>query len=112
MKRRKAGNGRIIKAIVRRLETAYQPRQVIVFGSYAAGRPTSDSDIDLFIVKATAKPFHRRLSDVRRLVSPLLRGCPFDPIVMTPREVRKRLARGDQFIQTILAEGKLVYGRR
>jgi predicted nucleotidyltransferase len=112
LKSRRSSGRRVIERVVRRLEQRYRPSGVILFGSHARGRPTGDSDIDLFIIKATARPFHRRLSDVRRLVSPLLRGCPFDPIVMTPKEVKERVARGDQFIRTILTEGKLVYGRR
>lgn len=103
---------RMIGRVVERLRKEYQPTQVILFGSYARGRPRRDSDVDLFIVKNTPKPFYQRLLEVRQLVSPLLNGCPFDSIVVTPRELRRRLARGDQFIREIVTKGKLVYGSR
>jgi predicted nucleotidyltransferase len=100
----------MIRRVVERLQRDYQPVQVILFGSYAYGRPTRESDVDLLIVKETSKPFHQRLFDVRQLVSPILNGQPFEPIVITPRELRRRLQRGDQFFQEIVRKGKLVYG--
>jgi len=107
-----ATSERMIARVVKRLRNDYRPKQVFLFGSYARGSPRRDSDVDLLIVKKTAKPFYRRLFEVRRLVSPLLKGRPFDPIVMTPREVQQRLAKGDQFIRAIVTKGKLVYGVR
>lgn len=107
------GNGaHVIGRVVKRLEETYHPQQVIVFGSYAHGHPTRESDVDLLIVKETSRPFHQRLFEVRRLVSPMLQGHPFDPIVITPRELKQRLARGDQFFQAIVTNGTLVYGTR
>ncbi len=40
-------------------------------------------------------PFYKRLAEVRRLVSSIRRGVPFDPIVVTPEELTRRLAEGD-----------------
>ena len=40
----------IKKEIVENLEPL-QPEKIILFGSYANGTPTEDSDIDLFLVK-------------------------------------------------------------
>lgn len=95
--------------IVKRLRQTYHPTQVILFGSYAYGHPTRDSDVDLLIIKETGQPFYDRLFEVRKLVSPVLRGYPFDVIVITPRELKRRLARGDQFLQEIVTKGKRVY---
>ena len=107
--KRSANSTRLVRRIVRRLERTYRPTRVILFGSHAYGKPTKDSDIDLLIIKRTRKPFHHRLYEVRRLLFPLLRDQPFDPIVMTPHELERRLARGDQFVHEIVTEGKLVY---
>ncbi|TXT24858.1 MAG: hypothetical protein FD131_4811 [Rhodocyclaceae bacterium] len=111
MKRTRNG-AKLVGRIVTRLRDTYQPSQVFLFGSYAQGRQTRDSDLDLLIIKDTAKPFFKRLFEVRTLVSPLVRRQPFDPIVLTPKELNKRLARGDQFLQGIVRKGKLVYGKR
>ena len=102
----------LVSKIVDRLRKGYHPSQVILFGSYANGRPTADSDVDMLIVKQTTKPFHGRLFEVRKLVSPVLQGQPLDPIVITPQELKKRLAKGDQFFTTILETGKEIYGSR
>ena len=101
----------VIREVIKRLERTYRPVRVVLFGSHATGRPRRHSDIDLLIVKRTSKPFHRRLFEVRRLASPVLKGRPFDPIVMTPAEVGRRLKRGDQFVKDILEHGQHVYVR-
>ena len=109
-RRQRSFEEELVQRVVHRLRARYQPLQIILFGSYAYGRPHKDSDLDLLIVKETEKPFLQRLFEVRRLMSPLLDGYPFDPIVMTPRELKRRLQRGDQFFQEIVQKGKLLYG--
>jgi predicted nucleotidyltransferase len=103
---------RIIQRVVNTLKKAYFPEQVILFGSYAEGTAHRNSDIDLLIVKETKQPFFQRLVEVRRLVSDERRGYAFDPIVMTPRELQRRLARGDQFFKTIVSNGKVLYAHK
>ena len=41
-----------IQAIVRRIVEGYQPDRIILFGSYAYGTPTEESDLDLLVIKA------------------------------------------------------------
>ncbi|MGR3309132.1 MAG: nucleotidyltransferase domain-containing protein, partial [Candidatus Brocadiales bacterium] len=36
-----------INQIVKAIVTGYEPQKIILFGSYAHGKPTKDSDIDL-----------------------------------------------------------------
>lgn len=103
---------RVIQKIAEALREKYQPERIILFGSYVSGRPHPDSDIDLLIIKTTPKPFFDRLAEVRRIVSPLRRGYPFDPLVLTPAELKNRLARGDQFFEEILTTGRVLYARR
>ena len=100
-----------LRELVEILRRAYDPERIILFGSYAYGTPTRDSDMDVLIVKKTSKPFYQRLTEVRRLVSPARRGIPFDPMVMTPKELRQRLADGDQFLQEIIVRGQTLYAR-
>jgi len=42
-----------IKEIIEEIVEGYQPQKIILFGSYASGTPTEDSDIDLLIIKDT-----------------------------------------------------------
>ena len=41
---------KIINEIVDRILEGYDPKKVILFGSYAYGEPTEDSDIDILVV--------------------------------------------------------------
>ena len=43
----------LISQIVDKIIREYQPKKIILFGSYAYGEPNEDSDIDLLIVKNT-----------------------------------------------------------
>lgn len=98
-----------IEDIVKRIAEGYQPLKVILFGSYAYGEPTPDSDIDLLIVKDTSERFIDRWVAVRELIADPARRIPVEPIVVTPDELQRRLAGGDQFFQEIIARGKVVY---
>ena len=40
-----------IKPLVSKIVDKYSPDKIYLFGSYAWGNPTIDSDVDLFIVK-------------------------------------------------------------
>jgi predicted nucleotidyltransferase len=100
---------REIERIVKRIAEGYQPAKVILFGSHAWGQPTEDSDIDLLIVKETSDRFIDRWAKVRELIADPTRRIPVEPIVMTPEELDRRIARGDQFFQRIVTDGKLLY---
>jgi len=99
----------MIQKIVDRLVDQYPPQKIILFGSYAHGRPGPDSDIDLLIIKATGEGFLERLYTVRRVTVGTHPGIPFDPIVLTPTEIEHRLETGDQFLREILDKGEVLY---
>lgn len=100
---------KIILKIVEKIKKEYQPEKIILFGSYAYGTPYRDSDIDLFIIKDTQeRPIDRRVR-VRKIVSDPKRFIPFEPLVLTPKEVSERLEIGDQFIEEIIRKGEVLY---
>lgn len=47
----------LLRDVTRRIVNALAPEQVILFGSYAEGRATADSDLDLLVV--TERPVSR-----------------------------------------------------
>jgi len=98
-----------LNKIVRQVVDAYRPEKIILFGSYAYGKPNADSDLDLLIIKETSERFIDRWTNIRKIVSDPKRSIPFEPIVLTPREVDERLAMGDQFIEEIINGGEVVY---
>ncbi len=97
-----------IRAIVKKIAREFQPEKIILFGSYAWGHPTSESDLDLFIVKSgLRKPKHLRTTDIDRLLDRA--PMAWDALVYTPEEVEDRIARGDFFIRRIMNEGTVLY---
>lgn len=97
-----------IQEITQKIVKEYHPEKIILFGSYAWGKPGSDSDVDLLVVKNSQKPRLDRQRELRRKLYPPL--LPTDILVYTPKEVEKRLSIGDFFIRDIIAKGKILYG--
>lgn len=102
----------LISQIAEKVRVYYNPDAIILFGSYACGNPTEDSDIDLLIIKDTSeRPIDRRIT-VSKLVSDPRRLMPFAPLVITPKELAHRLEVGDQFFEEILSKGKVLYAKK
>lgn len=88
----------------------YKPEKIILFGSVARGDARRDSDIDLLIIKSSNKKKAYRIKEVFELLRNSGRNYPLDPIVYTPKEIKKRLSLGDYFVKRILMEGETLYG--
>jgi uncharacterized protein len=88
---------------------ALAPEKGILFGSYAYGVPTPDSDVDLLVVVDPPAPSTERYLAVSRLLRP--RPFPVDILVKTPDEIQRALASGDFFIREIVSQGKVLYER-
>lgn len=88
----------------------YRPKKIILFGSYAWGKPSKASDVDLFVIKDSRKLKHRRITDVERLLGDA--SFPMDILVYTPAEVRARLKLGDFFVTRVINEGKVLYEKK
>jgi predicted nucleotidyltransferase len=93
-------------AIIKNLKK-YNPEKIILFGSWAWGKPKPDSDVDLLIVKETKKNPYKRIPEARRFLRPI--DSPVDVLVFTPREIEERLKEGDSFISDIFKRGKILY---
>ena len=95
---------------VKRLAATLQPEKIILFGSYAYGAPTPDSDVDLFIIKDGDKKQNYIAASL--LLYP--REFPVDIIVRTPKEVSEALKGGKDnsfFIREIIKKGMVLYDR-
>ena len=95
-----------IKKIAEKIAKEYKPEKIILFGSYAWGKPGPNSDVDLFVVKKTDNT-REMARKIGRLLFPRL--FPIDLIVYTPEQAKKRLDMGDFFIKDIFAKGKILY---
>lgn len=84
-----------------------RPAKIVLFGSYASGKPTPDSDVDLLVIMETSAPPAERCLAVSQLLRP--RPFPVDILVKTPLEIRQALDQGDFFIHEILTHGLILY---
>jgi len=83
-------------------------KKIVIFGSYAYGAPTADSDLDLLIIRETRLPIHKRSGEIRRALRDI--RVPKDILVYTPEEVEQWANASSAFITTILRKGRVVYG--
>ncbi len=94
---------------VERIVNALHPEKIILFGSFAYGKPTPDSDVDLMVVMETNETHNERYLAVARQLRP--RVFPVDIIVKTPSEVEGDLKSGDFFVKEIVNQGRVLYER-
>lgn len=91
-----------IESYCRVLAREFRPEKIILFGSYANGKPTKNSDVDLVVVM----PF--RGSDTKKVVQMLTRvGAPFpmDLLLWKP----ERTKRTDYFTREVISRGEVMY---
>ena len=98
----------LLTEIAQKVVQAFRPKNIILFGSYAYGKPTSDSDLDLLIVMESKDRPAERIRKVSDLFDP--RPLPMDFIVLTPSEVRHRLGGFDPFLEEVIEKGQMLYG--
>ena len=98
-----------IKIIVDRIVSRFHPEKIVLFGSYARGVVTPDSDIDLLIViskKALRREIvwaiEEELADIR---------IPKDIIVRTADEIERFKDIVGTIVRPALKEGKVLYER-
>jgi predicted nucleotidyltransferase len=99
-----------INDIVNRIATGFSPDKIILFGSYAAGNPDNDSDIDLLVIKDTDLPKHKRSFDIQKM----LRGTmiPVDILVYTQKEFELEQRNKYSFLSSAIKTSKILYERK
>ena len=99
-----------IKQIARKMAIAANAERVILFGSYARGEATEQSDVDLLLIADSDLPRFKRSRELYKLFKP----HPFsmDIVVYTPQEIENGKKTKFSFVATVLKEGKTIYVRR
>jgi predicted nucleotidyltransferase len=95
-----------IKSLSRRIAQQFHPERIILFGSYAYGQPTDDSDVDLLVVLPFQGRPVRKAIEIRSRVNPKI---PVDLIVRTAEQVADRIAKNDWFMREIVEKGRTLY---
>jgi len=100
----------IIEEVKKRLVKTYDPIAIYIFGSYAWGTPTEDSDLDLLIVinQSDEKSYSRPRPGQRALFG---LGIAKDMIVYTKEEFEKYSCDVTTLCYKIKKDGKVLYAR-
>ena len=100
---------RQIEEFSQRIGREFGAERVILFGSYARGEVTKDSDIDLLVVANTSLSPSQRYSAVRRLLADV--PFSFDIIVRTPEEYVRWRSVVNNIVYFADKYGKVLYER-
>ncbi len=98
-----------IQGIVERIVKHYDPDKIILFGSYAQGTATPESDVDFLIIKDSQLPRYQRGIEVRRYLYDAL--VPMDILVYTNAEIEEYRNVKSSFVNTVLHSGRILYAR-
>jgi predicted nucleotidyltransferase len=82
-------------------------RKAILFGSFAKGRQTRKSDIDLILIQDTDKRYFDRFEGLLSDLYQNLRGRDIEVFIYTPQEFEGIAHR--RFVQRAVAEGRVIY---
>jgi predicted nucleotidyltransferase len=95
-----------IKAYADEVARRFHPQRIILFGSYAYGQPTADSDVDLMVIMPFDPRKGRKSLEIRQSIRARF---PLDLLVRRPEVVRQRLKRGDSFLEEVTRKGRVLY---
>lgn len=99
-----------LEEAVRRIIDNFNPEKIILFGSYAYGQPSADSDLDLMVIMNTDEKPHKRAVPLRKALKGI--GIPKDIIVKTPEEFESFKDIVGTIIYPAAHRGRLLYERR
>ena len=100
----------IIREMVDRIVRGFNPEQVILFGSYARGTQTRDSDVDLLVVLPEIKGSRRnKCVDIRVALHGM--GLAKDIVIRTPEELTAEKVIPGTIGRAIEREGRILYER-
>src|SRR5947209_4750300 len=97
-----------IRRFARLIAERFQPDKIILFGSYAYGKPHEESDVDLLVIMRTKNAIDQSI----RISLAFKRLFSFDLIVRTPWQIDRGLKDDDWFLREIIEKGKVLYEAR
>ena len=95
-----------IQDLANRIAHEFHPDRVVLFGSYAHGVPTPESDVDLLVVMPFPAAGSAQAVEILRRVKARI---PLDLVVRTPEDIRQRLAWNDCFLKEVTENGEVLY---
>lgn len=98
-----------IQALADRIVRGFLPERIVLFGSYASGTASPDSDVDLLVVLPYQGKSWAKAAEIRGRLRPRF---PLDLLVRTPQQVLERLEMGDSFLRDVSDRGTVLYEAR
>lgn len=99
-----------IDGVAKAIAENFHPEKIILFGSYASGTPTPDSDLDFLVVMESDQPRYRRSVPMRMMFTPV--PCAMDILVYTPDEVKKWNGATNHIVTEAYSSGRVMYDHR
>lgn len=98
-----------IEEITRRIRNSCDLQKIILFGSYAYGKPREDSDLDLLVViKKSSQPRYKRANIIRKHLWGIT-DTPKDILVYTEDEINDWSQVDQAFITQVVKTGRVLY---
>lgn len=97
-----------IEQLKERITQAMHPEKIYLFGSYAGGNATDESDVDLLVVMDSALTPHKRNVAVKRLFP--RRSFSLDAFVYTPQEFARYRDIPGTIVYNATHHGRLLHG--
>ena len=97
-----------IEDLCNRIVRDFRPDRIILFGSYAYGNPSDDSDVDLLVILPFEGRNFRKSLEILNRTEPRF---PIDLLARRPDDVERRYVMGDPLVREALDRGKVLYER-
>jgi predicted nucleotidyltransferase/biotin operon repressor len=104
--------GRIVRVILKEIKPP-RPLSIILFGSFAKGNASANSDIDIIIVYPILKnksSISKELSEAEKKVTSAF-GNHLASVPVSIDQFRRKLRLQDKFMREAARSGKIIYGQ-
>ena len=101
-----------LSEVVPKIVDAFDPEEIILYGSYARGDNGHYADIDLLIIAETTLRFTERSLRALDVVGgddEFEHDIPINPLVYTPQEFQHMLETRESFLVSALQESVLIW---
>ena len=95
-----------LRKVTRQIVEQFHPQKVILFGSYAYGQPTEDSDVDLLVIMETEEDSLYAAAHISAAVD---HPFPLDILVIQPSDLAFALLEKNIFETEVMNKGVTLY---
>jgi predicted nucleotidyltransferase len=98
----------VLPSIIEQITHNFSPIRIILFGSYAHGYQTEDSDLDIMVVLPYDGKSLDKSVEILSSLDPYP-NVPLDLITIRPEEMSRKYAEGDPLIREVCSSGVILY---